>query len=77
MLSVEWKFKNIDSVVVPPTDTWIDLGQVTSLCNTTDSFLVKMSNEISLPTVNYPLFPPNNGVTVSLILLHVCLLECP
>lgn len=54
VLSVEWKFKNIDSVFVPPTDIWIDLGQVTSLCNTTDSFLVKMSTEISLSTVNHP-----------------------
>lgn len=53
-LSIEWKFKNIDSVFVLPTDIWIDLGQVTSLCNTTDSFLVKMNNEISFPLHRKP-----------------------
>ena len=55
---------------MPPADVWIDLGQVTPLCNSTDSLLVKMRNEIFHPTVNilrHALFPPNNGVTISLI----------
>lgn len=81
VLSIEWKFKNIDSVFVLPTDTWIDLGQVTSLCNTTDSFLVKMNNEISFPLHRKPSWGMLccHQITMSLslwFLLGVCLLEC-